>query len=171
MKIKLVAVCNGLSIATHAVDAQPMSPLSSSLSLSLLLSEAEAGSCTDRIWRRREADSLPGWGPGRLWCQVGLKWSGVEAGAGHRVARALCRLPMLLAITGKSGALPQGAAGQGPSASASLSGPHPQPQSGTLGSWSCGPHPSSVQGLDHTLPCLPVLQDYTARPPWAKPQT
>ena len=60
-----------------------------------------------------------GEGPGRLWCQVGWKWSGVEAGVGHRVALgALCRLPMLLAITGKSGTLPQGAAGQGPSARA-----------------------------------------------------
>ena len=43
----------------------------------------------------------------------------MEAGVGHRVALgALCRLPMLLAITGKSGTLPQGAAGQGPSARA-----------------------------------------------------
>ena len=43
----------------------------------------------------------------------------MEAGGGHRVALGtLCRLPMLLAVTGKSGALPQGAAGQGPSAQA-----------------------------------------------------
>lgn len=117
MKIKLVAVCNGLSIATHAVDAQPMSPLSSSLSLSLLLSEAEAGSCTDRIWREERSRQSPGVG--------GLGGSGVRldgSGAAWRLGLvtgwlgALCRLPMLLAITGKSGALPQGAAGQGPSA-------------------------------------------------------
>lgn len=95
------------------VDAQSVSPLSSSLSLLLLLSEAEAGSCTDHIWREKRSRQFAGRGPGGS----SAGWMEVErrgGRGGRRVALgALCRQPVLLAITGKSGALPQGQLGRG----------------------------------------------------------
>ena len=103
-------------------------------------------------------------------CHRRVWWRGMEAGGAHRVALgALCRLPMLLAVTGESGALAQEAAGQGLSARAPRVPPTP---SLSLVPW--GP-----ELLDHTSFLCAGLRTCLASPSsrttpcvasWAKPQ-
>lgn len=107
----------------------------------------------------------------RLWCQVGWRWAGVEAGVGHRVARRPVQAVMLL-YHRKVRCPSPGAAGQGRGApQGSLVAPTPSLSPGTLGSWAAGPHLlPQVRRLNLAHALLPVSGFHCTRPPGPKPQ-